>query len=159
MTATAVSVGVAQAVAAALAAADLSQDFTPERSYANWELELENADCLRVDVVAVIDKQTCVLFTRGKKRYTIPVDIAVRKRFAPNEQDDETGRIDIAELDALCLLTEEIHGLFMKESLDGFDSAVWDRTEISVSPVTDHLKKFRQFTSIVRIPFVVDKAV
>lgn len=153
---TAVSVGVAQAVTDMLAAATLSQGFTPERSYADWDLELEDSR-LHVDVAAVINKQECFQLTRGKKRFTIPIDVAVRRRFKTDKQDDETGRIEIEEIDALVLLVEEIHGLLWKVSLDGFSSAVWEKLEIPACPALPHLKTMKQFIGIVRVTFVVDK--
>lgn len=155
----AVSVGVAKAVTAALAAATLSQEFTPERSYADWDLELSDSDCLHVDVATVINKQACFLLARGKKRFRIPVDIAVRKRFGTDKQDDDTGRVLVEQIDALCLLVEEIHSLFLKGDLNGFDSAQWEQTEIIASPATPLLAKLRQFVGIVRVTFLVDVAV
>lgn len=156
----AVVVEVASAVKAMIATAQstLSQtEFTLERSYADWELELKNASELRVDVAAVINKQRVELGTRGSWDYVIPVDIAVRKRFKDSEWQDENGRAEVASVDALMLLTQNLFELFMPQRLTGFTDGVWESTEILVAPVTEHLRKHKQFTSVVRVVFGVNR--
>ena len=94
----AVVVDVADAVKAMLVAATLSQTIAPERSYADWELSLEDSDVLHVDVVPVTTGQQVDLNTRGTRRYTVPIDIAIRKRFSTTKQNDDTGRISNEQL-------------------------------------------------------------
>jgi len=154
-----VVVEVAEAVKDMIASATtFSQDeFDLERSYADWELELKKATPLRVDVVAVINKQTVELDTRDSYAYTVQVDIATRKRFKDEEWNDGTGRVEVASVDALMLFTQEIFLLFMPERLTGFTEAVWTSTEILVAPHTEHLRTMKQFTSVVRLGFGVNQ--
>ena len=159
-----VTAEVASAVVAMLEAATLSQRVTPERSYADWESPLEDDEnCpqgkLLVDVVANTTGQKCELASRGSYRYTIPIDIAIRKRFATDKQSDDTGRISIDSLDAMALLTQEVHELFQPQRLTDFDSGVWLETKILASPLTKHLVGMRQWTSVVQVTFTVNKAI
>ena len=150
----AVSVSIAEAVKDYLA--DAIPSITPERSYADWELPLED-DALHVDVVAVTTQQKITPETRAKKvRYDIPIHIAVRKRFT-TEQKDSVGRVQVAEVDALVLLVEQIHEQFTQERLTDFEDGVWKETKILVSPMTEHLRQAGQFTGIVEVLFQVYK--
>lgn len=164
----AVVVAVAKAVTAQIAAATLSQKFTPERSYADWDFKLEamdllalqDADKLHVDVVGHTMQQASELATRGSLRYTVPIDIAVRRKFGQDKQNDDTGRIAIEEIDALMLLTQELFVMFTKVRLADFQYAIWDNdkggTNIVVAPDVKHLRELRQFTAIIRIFFRAD---
>src|SRR5688572_11480401 len=70
-------------------------NFKPTRSYADWkDDELEDLDCLNVDVVPVeyVDSS---LEDRGSVGYLCSFDIGVREKFSPG------GRIKIAEIDRL----------------------------------------------------------
>lgn len=155
----AVAVAVAKAVTSQIDAATLSLAFTPERSYADWELALEDADELHVDVVVVTTELATELSSRGRMKYTVPIDIGVRKRFVTAQQDDDTGRVELAEVDALMLLVEEIHELFASVSLTDYTEATWQETKTLVAPLNKHLRENRQFTGIVRVTFRVDKAI
>ncbi len=155
----AVAVELAKAVTAQLAAATLSQKFAPERSYAEWDVDLKDEDQLHVDVVAVTTEQTADLSSHSTLKYVVPVDIGVRKKFGPDKQNDDTGRIQIESIDELVLLVQEIHELFTPKRLTQFEAGVWQETKIVVCPATKHLREMRQFTGIVRVTFRVDKKV
>lgn len=147
-----VVVAVAKAVVLQLQAGSYSQAIAPERSYADWDLALEDSNTLHVDVAAVISEQKVDLDTRGGKlQYTVPVDICVRQRFGNDSQDDDTGRIDLVELDGLMLLTQEIFETFIPQRLTTFDEGVWQETKIIASPVIKNLRELHQFTGIVRV--------
>lgn len=155
----AVDVAVAKAVTAYLAAAELSQEFTPERSYADWHLELKDSDTLHVDVVIVSTKIKTELAARSTKIvYRVPVDIAVRKRFGRDVEDEDTGRIPVEEVDALKLLVQEIHEALTQQRLADFPAGVWQNTEIVVNPAHALLLKMRQFVGIVRVTFRAEHA-
>ena len=149
---------VATGVTSALAGGSFSQTFTAERSYADWELPLDDAaaDALRVDVVPVNNPETD-LETRGQVNYKAAADIVVRKKLNVPEQDPSTGRIAIGQIDALVALVLEIHQFFLAARLANYDSAVWDKTEIRAAYVPKHLRQHRQFTGIVRVTFDVSR--
>ena len=153
----AVTVTVAKEVAEILADASLSQaGLNVERSYADWELELNDFDQLHVDVVSVMTEQAVELASRGKHQYTVPVDIGIRRKFGHEKQSDATGRIEITEIDDLVLLVQEIHELFAKGRLTEFQSAVHQETRILANPIKQMLHQNRQFTGIIRLTFRVD---
>lgn len=153
----AIPVDVAEAVTTMLTTALASQEIVPERSYADWELELTDSNVLHVDVVAVTTEMKTELAARGSLRYLIPIDIGVRQRFGTDKQNDDTGRIPNSELDPLVLLTQQIFELFMPERLTDFEAGVWISTNILAMPIKAHLHQHRQFTAVVRIVFRVEK--
>src|SRR5262245_40820280 len=91
---------IAEGVLAEVSQGQFSQDFLAERSYADWELPLVEADCLRVDIVPV-SSMPVALETRGDASYKPSVDIVVRKKFGVPDQEEKRGRIAIEEIDAL----------------------------------------------------------
>ncbi len=153
-----VPVAIRKAFVAQLAAATLSQAIAPAGSYADWELLLEDSD-LHVDVVTVISEQKSELAARGGKvKFTVPVDIAVRKRFDVTDQDSDTGRTSVDAVDVLTLLVQEIYLLFMptatrQPGLDAFEDAVWQDTKVLANPDRKSLRENHQFTGVVRVTF------
>lgn len=158
---------VAAAIAAELNAANsFVLDFQAERSYADWQLVLQDANELRVDVVPLSAKLRDE--TRGSWEYTVAVNVCIRFRFDPQFQDDETGRMRIEEIDRLADLTQQIGEFFMpcQTSQDGralsdLEEAVLDTTapdggvEFPVIGSAEHLQQHRMFLSIVRLTYRV----
>lgn len=144
-------VAVAKEVEALIDAASFSSEFELERSYADWDLELEEADCVRVDVVPVGHEST-ELTSKRYLEYEIQIDVAIRKRFDVTDQTDE-GRIDVEEIDALVRLTEEMSEFFMADRFTNLTDTAWSSTDIKAAPVKQHLRAMRQFTGIVRLGF------
>lgn len=160
----AVEVSVAKAVISQLAAARLSQPIDPVRSYADWVQPLEvddtqKEDQLYVDVVPVATAQEVESSSRNTVAYTVPIDIAVRRKFGPKWQDTETGRVAVREVDTLLYLVQEIHELFTLTRMTDFEAGAWQETRRIVAPLKQHLRDLRQFTGIVRVTFRVDRKV
>ena len=153
--ANAVMVDVAEAVKTMLSAASLSQTFTLERSYADWDLELQPTDGLRVDVATVSTKQEANHDTREPSlHYIVQVDVAIRRKFGP-EHYSGTGRVPNAQIDPLILLVQEIHALFVQHRFSGNDGAIaWEKSpQLMALPVIKHLRELKQFTAIIRLTF------
>lgn len=133
-------------------------EFTAERSYADWDLMLEDADELRVDVVPV-GHATSDLNSRGNSGYLVTLNIGIRKRFGQAESDQQTGRIDKAEVDRLVLLVEQIHELLCSYQQRNLASNVaWRETKITDTYVAAHLRQDRQFTGLILCTFHVKRA-
>jgi hypothetical protein len=132
--------------------------FTPERSYADWDLKLEDADELHVDVALHSTEIETELATNGRIKYTVPIEVGIRKRFEQAEQESSTGRIALGEIDNLVLLVTQIHEFLCKDRLTDFDDAVWVETSIRAAYIPRHLKELRQFTGIVRLVYRIDRA-
>lgn len=155
----AVPVEIAKQVTAYIDGETYSVAFTPERSYADWELELKDNDTLHVDVVVVTTEQKYNAATRGgKAMLEVPIDIAIRKRFGTDAKSESTGRIDIEEIDALMLLTEEIHTSMFQNRLSDPLSSIWKDSKLLVAPDRDALRTKSQFTSVTRVTFEGYKA-
>lgn len=146
-------VTITEAVKVAIEAATLSQTFTVERSYADWDLELATNNDLRVDVVAVSTKQVATIIARAPViSCIVPVDVAVRKRFG-TEAQNEDGRIPNSLIDPLVYLVQELHELFALAKLAG-DIGKWaEDPRILVNPNPRDLRQNKQFTAILRLTF------
>ena len=157
---TAQLVELAEAITTTLAAASFATGvFIPVRSYADWNDTLDelNED-LQVDVVPV-GHDIAELEARESMKYESGVDVAVRKRFGTASQNASTGRIELAEIDDLVLLVEQIHELFCKEAVTSATiDASWLDTTIRATYIREHLREHRQFTGIVRIRYRLSKA-
>lgn len=154
----AVSVSVAKGVVTHLVAQNLSIE--PKRSYADWELALEDQDVLHVDVVAHATEQEIDQEARGGKLfYLIPLFIAVRKRFGSIDQEDREGRVNIDEIDKLVLLTQNIHESMTQKRLTDFNEGVWQATRTLVVADPKSLQNNRQFLSVIRSTFRVTKSI
>jgi len=151
-------VQVADAVTAAIAGHDFGIKFECERSYPNWDLKLEEAGCLRVDVVPVRHISSTPAGRGGPDvnpiNYRCAVDIGVRKKFGFSDQRATDGRTVIAEIDRLVELVEQIHGFISAwQQRNILSNIKWGETDIRASYVGDHLKDWPQFTGLIGLTF------
>lgn len=147
----AILVSTADAVLNALADHRFSQEFEPVRSYADWELPLEDGNELHADVVPVGSPEM-ELETRGSIGYAPQVDIVIRKRLASDQQEVD-GTLILPDIDDLVFLVQEIAEYFMADRLVDFTDAAWERTQMLAAFKPSHLRQYRQFTGIVRLTF------
>jgi len=155
-------VDIAAAIAAELDAAALSVEFTPQWSFADWDLELKDLDTLSVDVVPVnfTEEQE----TQGSWLVTCTVDIGVRKRFDARQQVAATGRNARDEISTLVDLLQQIAEFWMPAQPDysgrklaDIPLATWQETKIKTAHVPRHLREMRQYTGIVQVVYEVEK--
>lgn len=152
----AVLVQVAEVVAGEIRDHNFGLTFDVERNWADFDVELEEIGKLRCDVVGVVHAGS-ELDDRGSTNYKCPVDIVIRKRFGQNDQTD-CGRIEVAEIDRLVLLVEQIHEFLCSEDmrrLGDFD-ATWESTEIRACASRVHLQK-RMFLGVIRVTYDVSQ--
>jgi hypothetical protein len=152
---TAVLISTAEGVKDALAAAPIgtfNQQFTPVRSYADFELPLKKVTKLLVDCVPSTAPKT-ELDDSESVKFQPFVDVLIRQRFSIDAQDEDTGKIELDRIDALVELTEQIHRFLTKHRLEDFEDAVCEIPQLLVAFSPTHLRQFRQYTSIVRVPF------
>ena len=147
----AILVSTAEAVLNSLADHRFSQEFEPQRSYADWELPLEDSNELHVDVVPV-NAPDFELETRGSISYVPQVDIVVRKRLAQDEQEAD-GSLDLLVIDDLVCLVQQIAEFFVTDRFSEIESIIWQQTQILAAFKPLHLRQYRQFTGIVRLTF------
>jgi hypothetical protein len=123
--------------------------FTAERT-CDTEMELADTGTLHVDVIEAASPMG--LAGRGSVAFSCRVDIGVRKRFGVDEQTAD-GRIDLAEVDSLKLLVQQIGMYFVARRLATYNTAVWQSTDVRAIYIPRHLRELRQFTGIVRVEF------
>jgi hypothetical protein len=160
LTNTAALVYVADLVVAALNAHDFGEEvrFKAERSYADWDLKLEDAGELHVDVVPT-GIPSAVLNSRGNAGYDVTINIGLRKRFGQEESEQHTGRIDLAELDRMVQLLEQIHELLCGQDKRVLASDVaWQASTITDAYVAEHLRQNRQYTGLILATYRVKRA-
>lgn len=153
---TAVLVDTATAVVAALTDGDYSQEFTPRRSYADWELPLKKVTGLLCDVVPITAPKT-ELWENNAIKVEPAADIVFRRRFSVDSQNEETGKIKIEDIDALVALVEEVHASLCASRPEEFEDASCETPQIVMAYSAKHLREFRQFTGIIRVPYTVLK--
>ena len=134
-----------------------SVSFDTYQSY-DTELLLEDADSVRVDVVA--GGMSCVSDSRVSLAYECDVDIALRYRFGVAATVAADGSIDIDDIEDYLDVLEEI-GEYLADpdnrSLATKTSATWLRNTILMPWVPEHLRTNRQYTGILRATYRVAK--
>ena len=132
---------IADAVAAKINNANLVPGLVAERTLLPV-FELKDLKTLKVSVVPKSRK-----ITQDARCHTsdeIEVDIGIMKKIA-----------DDSELDGLMKLVEDMEGIFKAERLAGYPNAVCVKKENDPVYDPEHLRQFRQFTSVLTLTFKV----
>ena len=132
---------IADAVAAKINNANLVPGLVAERTLLPV-FELKDLKALKVSVVPKSRKIT--QDTRSHASDEIEVDIGIMKKIA-----------DDSELDGLLKLVEDMEGIFKAERLAGYPNAVCVKKENDPIYDSEHLRQFRQFTSVLTLTFKV----
>ena len=137
----ATAVNIAEAVKEELNNGEFSQTFTAERHY-QPVFELKDMKTLHVTVVPKdVELQ---LATRNTSQHDCRVDVAIQKKLETT---------DLAEIDELMGLVEEIITFLSRRKLASVPGALWIRTVNEPIYAAEHLEQFRQFTSIVTLTY------
>jgi hypothetical protein len=132
---------IADAVVEVLNGSGLSLEFTAERTL----LPIYDLKTLKDLKVSVVPKgRKIVQGTRIQTIDDIQIDIGIQKKISTD-----------SELDGLLKLVEDITALFKPERLTGFARAICIKKENDPIYDPDHLRQFRQFTSVVTLTFKV----
>ena len=145
-------VKVADAVAEEIRHRSFTLQPTVRRRYVT-DIALSDMSTLYVDVQP--GDLTTEAVSQEAVEYTCRVDILIRKKFTPEEEDSATGKIETEEIDRLLLLMEEIHDFFHMRELEAYPDAVWEGMEFMPVYFPNHLWELRQFTGIVAATFKV----
>ena len=134
-------IDIAEAVKDELNGGTFSQPFTAQRYY-QPVFDLQNMKTLHVTVVPKdIEMQ---LATRNTSQFDCRVDVAVQKKLTAG---------DLAELDELMSLVEEIATFLCKRKLALAPQVVWIKTVNEPIYAGEHMQEFRQFTSILTLTY------
>ena len=132
---------IAEAVKDELNGGTFSQSFTAERHY-QPVFELKDMKTLHVTVVPKdVELQ---LATRNTSQHDCRVDVAIQKKLQTS---------DLAEIDELMDLVEEVVSFLARRKLASFPNALWIKTANEPIYAAEHLEQFRQFTSIVTLTY------
>lgn len=136
-------IAVADSIVVELNAAALSLPLVAERHYVP-SFELKELTTLHVSVVP--KAMTITKSDRTHNVHDIQVDVAVQKKF-------DSG--NVAEIDPLMNLVEEIADFFRLRRLASYPNAHWIRTEHMPIYSQEHWDEMRQFTSVLTFTFRV----
>jgi hypothetical protein len=133
-------VAIADAVTAELNGHSFSQPFNAHRLYLPI-FDLQAMSELKVTVVPKSISSSSL--DRSRDNFDYQIDIAIQKK-TPNE---------IAVIDSLMLLVEEIGDHFRSSPLSSFPGARCTSVENTPVYAPDHLQELRQFTSVLTLTF------
>ena len=132
---------IAEAVKKELNDGEFSQAFTAERHY---QPVFELKDMKNLHVTVVPKDVELQLATRNTSQYDCRVDVAIQKKLETT---------DLAEIDELMGLVEEIITYLSRRKLSSVPNALWIKTANEPIYAAEHLEQFRQFTSIVTLTY------
>ena len=134
---------IADAVVTKLSAATFTESFTAVRKYSPT-YRLRDMDTLHVTVVS--SSESIEASDRSTRQHEYTIDIGIQKRFSSDA---------LTTLDPLLDLVQEVSDEFTGATLTGYTAASWTRTTVDPIFAPDHMSKFRQFTSVIRLTYVV----
>ena len=133
-------VAIADAVTAELNGNVFSIPFTAQRLY----LPIFDIQSMSEIKVTVVPKGiTTAMLDRTRNSFDYQIDIAVQKK-TTNE---------VAAIDSLMRLVEEIGDYFRSHPLASYPAARWVGLENNPIYAPDHLQELRQFTSVLTLTF------
>lgn len=125
--------------------------FSPVRSYASWDEELEDVDKIQVDVVPS-RYERAELFSRNRHDYEPSIEFYIRQKFGPN--DLVGGKPPRERIDCLVRLVELHYELFAEQKIAPTDSSVkWQAGQILTACSRPHLKNKLTFFGAVKQTF------
>lgn len=137
-------IAIADAVVVAINAATLTQEVAAARKYVP-KFDLHSSDALQIAVVPKTDSRQ--MASRGRDVAEIAIDVGVMKKLQ--------GLIanEIAEIDALLALCEEIKALLNRTRLDNVEHAICRQVQHDpIYSVTD-IDEMRTFLTVMTFTF------
>lgn len=135
-----------------------SQPLAAERSYADWDLELTD-NALHCDVVLAGAQIADELADRESVDVTVPVHIAIRKKFEQDQLVESTGRVLVTEIDDLVQVVDDLHLFFATDRFDEFPDVVWQETRLVSAFSREMLRTHRQFVGVLELLFTANQSI
>ena len=126
-------------------AGTFAQAFIAARHY-RPQFDLAELKTLRVSVVPKGIGITGLM--RNANQHDVSIDVAVQKKVPPSPAD-------MAELDSLMLLTEQIADFFRLRRLTALPEALWTKTDNVPVYSPEHIEQKQVFTSVLTLTFRV----
>ncbi len=146
-------IDIADAVVTALNAADLSQSFTAVRRYVP---KFDSSGDYSVQVQVVPKSEASEIETRGSDAADLSIDIGVFKKL---ESDGSKAADEIAEIDALMALCEEIKVVVNRQRLADVEYAICNRISRDLIYSVDDVEGKRVFLTVITAVFRASLAV
>lgn len=145
------------AIKDAIAAVDWGIEFDLERSYLDVDAPLEELDRLRVDVVVPEEWDEHILDTQADEAYVATIEVAIRKRFGLEQQNQAAGGLRTEAIDELINLASTMARYFTADRLSAFDTenVSWQSMQLAQLYSRKQLAESRQFTSIIEFTFEI----
>ena len=119
--------------------------FTAQRHYR----PVFDLAALKVLHVTVVPRRIEIsMWSRSKNVHDISVDVAVQKKVTAS---------DVAEIDGLMGLVEQIADFFRLRRLSSYPDAIWVKTENIPVYEPEHLESKQVFTSVLTLTFRVTR--
>ena len=153
----AVEITLADAIVSAINAASWSLLFRAERSYLDVDATLEELDVLRVDVVMPDVWDSYELDDRSTDSANVSFEIAIRKRFGMEQQNQAGEGVQRAELDRLYTLAIDMARYFATDRFADVE-ANWLETNLVQAYDREQLAQDKQFLAVISLQFAVHRA-
>lgn len=146
------------AIRDAILAASWDLDFACDRGYLDVDEPLEELDRLRVDVVVPESWDEHELDTQADESYTVTIEVAIRKRFGLEEQNNAAGGIRRDALDELATFACSLARFFTADRFTAFstENVAWQETTLAQLYSREQLVQSRQFTAIIELTFEIN---
>lgn len=148
------------AIKNAIAAVDWGVEFDLSRGYLDADATLEELDRLRVDVVVPEAWDDHQLDTHGDESYVCTIEVAIRKRFGLEQQNQAAEGIRTEEVDALVNFVSTMSRYFTADRLTDFstENVSWQSVNLTQLYSRAQLTESRQFTAIIEFTFEISTA-
>lgn len=145
------------AIKTAIESVDWGVNFDIERSYLDIDADLEQLDRLRVDVAVPEEWDEHNLDTIADEAYVVTIEVAIRKRFNLEQQNQAAGGIQTREIDKLVNFASSMARYFTADRLSALDTAnvSWKSMQLAQLYSRKQLAESRQFTAILEFTFEI----
>lgn len=130
--------------------------YVARRTYFDCRDEELKLDRNEVDVAVLVPDgyDTVDLDTRDSIERQAVVDVVVRKKFGPDEAEDEDGSIQEQQIDELIQLAETLSKAAVTAGMAGLGGGLFV-PPLDHDPIyrRDHLRNLRQFTAVFSLTF------
>jgi len=146
------------AIKDAIAAVDWGVEFELSRGYLDVDATLEELDRLRVDVVVPEAWDDHELDTKADELYVATIDVAIRKRFGLEQENQAAGGLRTEAIDELVNVVSTMARYFTADRLSAFDTenVSWQSMQLAQLYSRKQLSESRQFTAILEFTFEIN---
>lgn len=131
-------------------------EYEARRSFAGCldeQLVGQDVEGIKIDVIVPEDYDDIELITRGSVAKVATFDVVIRRKFASEDNDADSGEVPTSQVEELVELGELLALGTTWDRLADYPGAAWDASDHSPIYRRDHLRELRQFTGAVALTF------